>query len=216
MIAWSFSALQTFETCPKKYWHEKIKKDVRQSKSTVGDYGIEAHKAFENRLLKGRDLPLDLQHHEPVLAKIAAAPGQGMPEQKLAINRDFQPTGFFDKDVWLRAIIDYAKLNDNVCLLIDHKFGKMKDDFDQVELLAATFSCFKPEVELYSAAYYWAKEKKLTRKKITQGDLPEIWEKFIKRQERLQLAVKHDEFPANPNGLCRRYCAVKSCPYNGG
>lgn len=215
MPAWSYSALTLFETCPKKYWHERVKKDIKGTTSSVGDYGLEAHKHFENRLLKGKSLPLDLQHHERVLAKIAEAPGEGMPEQKLALNANFEPTGFFDKDVWVRVIIDYVKQNGKVALIIDHKFGKMKSDFDQVELCAAAFSCFRPEVEVYKASYYWAKEKKLTSTTVHLAEVPHIWERYLDRVHVMDEAAKRDEYPAKPNGLCRRYCPVKSCPYNG-
>lgn len=215
MAAWSYSALTLFETCPKKYWHEKVKRDVKDQPNQVTNYGLEGHKHFENKLLKGTKLPMDLQHHEAVLDRIRAAPGEGLPEQKLAITRDFAPTGFFDDDVWLRSIIDYAKVNGKACLIIDHKFGRMRPGFDQVKLCAAVFSCFKPEIETYSAAYYWAKEKKLTRTKVLKDDVPGIWAEFIERSDRIDEAVAHDEFPAKPNGLCKRYCAVKSCPYNG-
>jgi hypothetical protein len=212
----SFSSLQTFEICPKKYFHEKVKKDYKQTRSDVGDYGLEAHKAFEVRLLRGKKLPMDLQHHEKNLAKIAAAPGEGMPEQKLAINTNFEPTGYFDDDVWLRSVVDYAKVNGPRCLIIDHKFGKMKEGFDQVELSTAVFSCYNTDVERYTTAYYWAKAKKLVAKRITVKDIPMIWEGFLPRFERINLAHKNSEFPAKPNGLCKRYCPVKSCPYNGG
>ena len=211
----SFSSVTLFETCPKKFWHLRIRKDVKDSQSSVGEYGQEAHKHFEHRLMKGKRLPMDLQHHEKVLKPLADAPGEGMPEQKLAINRSFEPTGFFDEDVWLRAIIDYVKLKDDRAVIIDHKFGKRKEGFDQIELCTAVFACYRPEVTQYTGAFYWAKEKKFTRTKITPSDIPAIWEKFTARFERVEHAVAHDEFPAKPNGLCKNYCPVKSCPHNG-
>ena len=76
-FAWSYSALTSFETCPKQYWHYRIKRDVKESKSQATDYGTEVHKCFENRLIKGKKLPLDLRHHEPVMAKLEVAPGDG-------------------------------------------------------------------------------------------------------------------------------------------
>jgi hypothetical protein len=211
----SFSALNTFETCPRKYFHLKVKKDVQESFSGASNYGLDVHKSFEDRLLKGKKLPLDLLHHEPVMKKVEAAPGEQSPEQKLAINRNFEPTGFFDSDVWLRTIIDYTKMTEGACLIIDWKTGKMKSDFDQVSLCAAVFSCFIPSVEKYTAAYYWAKEKRLTRIKMTKDEIPGVWAEFLPRLERVETAVKEDDFPCKPNGLCKKYCPVKQCKYNG-
>ena len=56
-VAWSHSALNTFTTCPKKYWHEKIKKDVPFTESDASRYGKEVHKAFEDYIGKGTKLP---------------------------------------------------------------------------------------------------------------------------------------------------------------
>ena len=214
-FAWSYSALDSYELCPKKYAAEKVYRIVKEKRTSVGDYGDEGHKHFEKRLISNKPLPLDLRHHESVLAKLAAAPGEGMPEQKLALNRDFKPTGFFDDDVWVRGIIDFAKVNGQHLLVIDHKFGRMKEGFDQIDLMVAIMFCYMPEINTATGAYYWAKEKKLTRKKYTRNNGPAIWNGFLPRVKQMENAKKNDEFPARPNFLCKRHCPVKSCPYNG-
>lgn len=214
-FAWSYSALDAYELCPKKFWAEKIGRIVKEKRSSVGDYGAEAHKHFENRLIKNKPLPLDLRHHENVLSKLATAPGEGMPEQKLALNRDFKLTGFFDDDVWVRGVIDFAKVNGRHLLVIDHKFGRMKEGFDQVDLMIVMMFCVLPEIETATGAYYWAKEKKVSRKKYQREDAPGIWNSFLPRVNRMKEAKKKDDFPARPNFLCKRHCLVKSCPYNG-
>jgi hypothetical protein len=214
-FAWSYSALSAFETCPRKYWHERIGRTVKEKKSSVADYGTMAHRKFELRLLKGQKLPLDLKHHEPTLAKLANASGEGMPEQKLAINDRFQPTGFFDDDVWCRAIIDYAKHNGRHILIVDHKFGKMKSNFDQLDLMAAMIVCHIEEIETVTGAFYWAKEKKIAPKKYVREDMPEVWASFLPRVQAMQDAITNEDFPARPSGLCKNYCLVKSCPHCG-
>ena len=216
MAAWSYSALTSFELCPKKYYHENIKRDFRQSRSSIGDYGLEAHKKFEMRLINGKPLPLDLRHHEPVLKKLADIPGEGMPEQKIALTKDFQPTGFFDSDVWCRGVIDYAKVTGNKLIIVDHKFGKMKEGFDQLDLMFALMSAHLPEIKHAVGMFYWAKDKQFTRKIYsTEPHVTEIWDNFLPRVERLEVARKTTDFPARQNGLCRRYCPVKTCPFNG-
>jgi len=64
-------------------------------------------------------LPLDLRHHQKMLDKLMAVPGEQYEEQRLAITRDFQPTGFFDNDVWFRAVLDYMKVQGPVATIID-------------------------------------------------------------------------------------------------
>ena len=215
-IPWSFSKLEAYELCPKKFFHTQIARDVKESFGPEADYGKEVHKHFELRLINGKRLPLDLTHHEPKLKKLADAPGESFPEQKLALNKDFQPTGFFDNDVWLRGIVDYAKKNASNLLIIDHKTGKQHDKFDQLYLMAAMLSAYMPDVENFLVAYYWTKSKELTPDKLKKEDITEVWAQFLPRVEAMQQAIRHDEFPAKKNFLCRRHCPVKSCPYNGG
>lgn len=214
-LVWSFSNLELFELCPKKYFHLRVAKDVKDRGNAASNYGKEAHKHFEDRLIKGKPLPLDLKHHEKVLKKLEGAPGTGLGEQKLALNADFEPTGFFDTDVWVRGIVDYTKYNGDHLLIVDHKFGKMKDGFDQLKLMAAMLLAYMPEINNVSAMYYWAKEKKITSINLTRDQLPELWQVFLPRVKRLKKALTNAEFEAKPNYLCKRYCPVTKCAYHG-
>ena len=214
-FAWSFSALESFERCPKQHYHLKIAKDVIEKQNTAANYGKEVHAAFESRLIKGKQLPLDLRHHEPSLCKLAEASGEGMPEQKMALTRDFQPTGWFDDDVYVRGIIDYAKVNGTLALIVDHKTGRMHDSFDQVKLMAAMLSVFVPEVETFIACYYWTKGKAVTSKTVKREDIAGIWADILPRAQHMEQMITEEQFPARQNFLCKRHCPVKSCKFNG-
>ena len=215
-FAWSFSALDAYELCPKKYAAEKVYRSVKDKKNEAANYGDEVHKRFEQRLLRGTSLPLDLVHHEARLSYLDGLPGQPMPEQRLALTRELKPTGFFDSDVWVRGIVDYAKHNGNLLVIVDHKTGRVKEGFDQIELMAAMMSCYLPEVEGFALMYHWTKEKRFTRKKMHKVEIPAIWNKFLPRVSRMEEALKTETFPARKNFLCKRYCQVTSCPHHGG
>lgn len=212
---WSYSVLSAYELCPRKYHAEKVSRRVKEKQNHASDYGQEVHKAFENRLLKGKKLPLDLRHHERVMEKLSAAEGENLPEQKIAINKDFEPTGFFDDDVWCRGVVDFGKLRPPVLIIVDHKTGKLKDDFTQLDLMSAMMFCTLEEVEKITACYYWTKAKKLTKKQYLRVDMPKVWDNFLPRVAKLQQAFKDDSFPAKQNYLCKRHCPVKDCKYNG-
>lgn len=219
-IPWSFSKVEAFELCPKKFYHANIARDVQDVFGHEAEYGKEVHKAFELRLVpdkkgKFKPLPLDLQHHEKVMKKLFAAPGDAMPEQKLAINKDMEPTGFFDNDVWGRGVVDYLKINGDTMLIIDHKTGRPKDGFDQVRLMAAMMSCYMPHIKKYIVAYYWTKTKQLTVDRFSREEITTIWSNWIERVNAMQDAIRHDDFPATPNFLCKRHCGCKGCPHNG-
>lgn len=47
-----------------------------------------------------------------------------LTELRLAVTRDFQPTGFFSDDVWLRGVIDLVMILESMdAVIIDHKTG---------------------------------------------------------------------------------------------
>ena len=60
--AWSFSRLNGFETCPKKFWHTSVRKDVKEGESEAMRYGKMVHKALEKRVANGKPLPLSLRY----------------------------------------------------------------------------------------------------------------------------------------------------------
>ena len=95
--AWSFSRLNSFETCPKKFWHTSVRKDVIEPESEHMRYGKEVHKALELRVGKDRPLPLHLRHLENHAIKLVSSKGQKLTEQQLAIDSNFEPCDWFSK-----------------------------------------------------------------------------------------------------------------------
>jgi len=213
--AWSYSRLNHYETCPKKFWHLAIKKDIKEEESEPQRYGKEVHKALELRVGKGTRLPLHLTHLEPYAKKFAEHSGEVFTEQKLAITKEFSPTGFFDSDVWCRAILDLAICNDDKAILVDYKTGKIKDDWTQMQLAAAMFALHRQDVKEFTLLFWWIKAKTITEKRITKDELKEVWNELLPRVKVYEQANRGVEFPARPNWLCRRYCPVKACPHHG-
>lgn len=215
-IAWSYSKLNSFETCPKKFYHNTIAKDFKESESDVMRYGKEVHTAIEKRIAMGLKFPLHLTHLEPIVAKFADANGTKLVEQQLAINENFQPTGWFDNDVWCRTVIDLAIVGGEHAVLVDWKTGRMSDDFTQQRLAAAIFFIYHPEVKSADIMYYWLKDKKPTVEQLNREDVKHVWAPLIKRVQKFNLAHKTTDFPPRPGGLCKRYCPVTTCPHHGG
>lgn len=214
-FAWSHSALTSYEQCPKKHWHLKINKDVKEVFGDQTNYGLEVHDALEARLKSRRPLPMGMQHMEPMAASIEAAPGTLYTEQQLALNRDFEPTGYFDSDVWVRGKADVAKVLGGRGVVFDYKTGKRKEEYSQLDLMAALFMHHVPELQNLSAAYIWLKHKDISTKHYTREELPAVWNELLPRVSRLERAVKTDDWPAKQNGLCAKYCPVRSCVHNG-
>lgn len=212
-IAFSFSRLNQYEECPKKFHAVGIAKSVREVETQPMKDGKAAHKALELRVRDGKVLPPNLVHLESMAKVIVAAPGDKRTEQQLAINANYEPTGWFDKDVYCRAIVDLSVNNGPRAVLFDYKTGKMSPDFTQMRLTGAVYFEHQPAVELLDLAYVWLKSKKITKETMRRDEIPDVWNGLLPRIQRYQDAFGAQDFPARPGRQCK-WCPVKSCPYN--
>lgn len=216
--AWSHSALTSFETCPKRYWHLSVAKDFKEAKSDHQDWGTAVHEAMQKRFQKGTPFPLGMKQYEPLITPLTKLPGHPVVEQKLALDLDLQACGWFDKHVWVRVVIDAAFIVGPRAMLIDWKTGKRKEDDDQLALMAGVMFAQLPELETIDSAFCWLQERAnnaFARTTFQREQVPEIWDRFLKRVDAYQEAHRRENFPAVPSGLCRRFCPVTSCPYHG-
>ena len=108
-FTWSYSALTQYENCPRAYhWKYVLKNKEVKSKDQL--WGIEVHKALERRAM-GKPLPANMVQYEKYgerIDKMKLIGADMFVENQWAINRKFQPTGWFDQDVWGRAITDLS------------------------------------------------------------------------------------------------------------
>jgi hypothetical protein len=216
--AWSHSALNSFETCPKRYFHLSVAKDVRDVKSEQQDWGQDVHTAMQNYFKKGTPFPLGMKQFEPLVEPLARLPGHPIVEQKLALDQQLQPCAWFADHVWVRAVVDAAFIKGTRALLVDWKTGRRKDDDDQLALSAAMMFAQMPELETVDSAFCWLQERPAqayVRTVFTRGNVPEIWDRFLRRVAAYQEAHRTMNFPPQPGPFCRKYCPVKSCPYHG-
>ncbi|HXS14467.1 MAG TPA: PD-(D/E)XK nuclease family protein [Acidobacteriaceae bacterium] len=210
--AWSFSRIESSETCPRKFFHLSVAKDLKEEETSYQIEGKETHIAFAKLVKNGIPLPLHLRHHGPMLTKIAALPGEKIVEQQLALNANWQVVDWFARDAWLRVISDLTQLNGSAALVWDWKTGKPKDDFTQLRLNAAVTMHLAPEVEQVRMNYYWTKTRQITSDKMVRADLPEFWGAMLKRVQTYQSMHDRQDFPPRPNPFCKG-CVVKTCQY---
>ena len=217
--AWSYSALAQFETCPKQHWHYRVKKDVKDTGNADSQYGEYVHKALAAYCMKGKPLPLDVAHMEKFAKQYKEAKTtERYAEVQIAIDANMEQTGWFDDDVYCRVIIDLLLVNDDFAMLVDWKTGKMKPDEEatQLSLSACVLMMVKPNINRVVMRYVWTKHGgKPTQFTLRREDIPRVWNSLAPRIQRYQNAYANDEFPANPSGLCRKWCPVTSCPHNG-
>ena len=210
MIAWTHSALSAFETCPKKFFHVKVARDVVEPPTEHTVWGERVHSAFEAALLGGSPLPDGMRHWQGVATKFAALPGQKLVEYKLSIDRNFAATSW--SNAWAKGIADYIVVKGPKAAVCDWKTGKVKPS-DQLKLYAGLVMHAFPEVQSVDTAFVWLAHRKITRDNFTRESLPLIWREFLPRVNRLEQSYEKDSWPARPSGLCRGWCPVKECKY---
>ena len=230
-FSWSFSRVQNFLTCPKKYFHTQVAKDVVEVYEHRA-YGDEVHKMMEERLMKARPLGPAYAHWErwadEILSDVDRTVVTLACEKELGITADFKPCEYFDKTVpvWSRAKIDVLKVYpDGRAYIADWKTGKVKEDNDQLLLMALFTMIHYPQVKTIDAEFIFLKEDEgphvprndcVYGVRVTQEDVMEFWHRYRRYVQSLEKAHQTLEFAPQESGLCKRHCPVKSCRFNGG
>jgi PD-(D/E)XK nuclease superfamily len=218
-IPWSYSSLTSFETCPKRYYHTRVAKDTPDPPGEQAVWGQVVHKHLEDRVRDGAPLPESLVAYESYITPIEQAGGTKIVEQQLAVAYGLTPTEWDSPDAWSRGIIDLGVVSKNgtKATLLDWKTGRRKADSDQLMLFAGlAFSHYK-ELKTVVTGFIWLKDQKIDKAEFTRDQVPMIWQKFIPRVQRMELAYEKAKFPPKPSGLCERYCPVPhhQCMYSG-
>ena len=211
-FAWSFSALSTFESCPKKYWHLTVRKDFKDEDSEASKDGKFIHDALHKRVINGKPLPLPMRNLEPLAARFASASGEMHGEMRLALNGKMAPVAFFAEDAWVRAIVDLLIVQDKRAIIVDWKTGKPKKDFTQMGLCSAVLARWMPEIEEFETLLVFTGHLKIERKTYSRADLVGVWNDLLPRVAKITEARDTTTFPAKESGLCG-YCPVNTCPY---
>lgn len=216
-VAWSYSGLAAYETCPLRYYLTKVSKQVVEPQSKAMIEGNRVHKSLENAVNGKFPLPTDLSHVQPVVDMLRLAKGVKHTEMKFGLTADYKPTTFFAKDVWFRGVIDLAIVTEKAAALVDWKTGKVKADEDQLKLFAMAGFSLWPHVEHVHTKYVWLGHKETTSNKFDREDVIAIKEEFEPRVARMDESMATNEWPARPSGLCREWCPVgkKLCAHCG-
>ena len=217
VVPWSYSSLTSFETCPRRHYLTRITKQVVEPQTDALTFGNKVHKELELATKGEKPLSAGFQNYKPLVDKLRAAPGRKLIEYKFGLTRSFKPTGFFDKDVWVRGAIDYAAVTEQKATVLDHKTGKPKVDMDQLRLFAGAALKLFPQVEQVKTGYIWLGYNKVDSESFKRGDEAEIWEDFSSRVIRMERALDKNDWPPKPSGLCRQWCHVgsKLCEFCG-
>lgn len=214
MPPWSYSSLTAFETCPRQYQELRVLKNYAQGDTEATIWGKEVHGDLEFRIKDGTPLPERSAKWEPVAAKVASLKDSGytvLTEQQFTIDREFNMTGWTSHTAWARCIIDAAAINPDKAVLLDWKTGKRKPSTQL--MMSAGLVMHHYGVKVVDTGFVWLKDGKIDKERFTREQLPEIWNEFLPRVRRLELAYETDTWPVRPSGLCNGWCPVKTCKF---
>ena len=213
-LPWSHTSLTEFINCPKQFYHKRVAKDVVEEKGQAQLWGINVHKAFEDRQAIRQPLPLDLADHEPYMARIESWDGHFFTEQKIALDKRGRPVNdFFSKDVWYRGVIDWTKLVGITARIIDYKTGKKKEKWEQLMMNAIWTFLTYPEVDVVDARFYWTTDKTESRKVWGRNEMDLLWGNFLGDLRQYAEAFKSEVWQPRTSGLCHGWCPVTKCPH---
>jgi hypothetical protein len=135
-------------------------------------------------------------------------------ERQFALTKEWKPTGWFDRDVYVRFIVDVGYINKGRADIIDHKTGKIYEtNEDQMELFAATFYHYhkrREKIEEVSTHLWYLDFPEDPRRIVTRKYDPADLEKSTKAwDKRAQPMLKDKTFAPRPGNYCR-WCSFSA------
>jgi hypothetical protein len=219
-LAWSYSSIKTFDSCPKKYHHLRILKDFKDEDSTATIYGKELHKAAEDFIKEGTPIPQRFAFLQPVMDSLSKIEGEKHCEIKLGIakrNGKFAPCDFFAKDVWWRGIADLLIINEEkqTAYLVDYKTSKNAKyaDTKQLDLLAGAVFTHYPKIMEIKSALLFVVSNEMVKKKHEFMMQTSYLNSMQPELTRLEAAIKTNVWNPVSGPLCK-FCPVTSCAHN--
>lgn len=210
VLPWSYSSLQSFETCPYRHWVTRITKQVTERQTEATLEGNRRHKALEHAVAGTKPLPQAYAKDQPMVDKLQATPGQKFTEFSFGITSSLAPSDFWNKDgrTWARGKLDLTILRDNTAILLDYKTGKRKTDVDQLRMFSLAGFSLWPHVKTIKTGYVWLLGGTIDAETFKREDVVEIHRDFAHRVHRMEVAEQTGNWPKRPSGLCREWCPV--------
>ena len=214
-LAHSFSAIKLYENCPKRYYHQRVTKEVQDTGGEASKYGERIHEFLEQRLVNNTPLPVEAEKYEVICKTVEnmAKGGELHAERQLTLTENLTPTSWFAGDAWLRSILDVLILKGDTAVVVDWKTGKRRPDFTQLEMFALQVWKHFPEVVTIKTSFVWLKDMAMDSEEFSREQSDEMWGSLLSRINRIYQSAEHENWPAKPSGLCR-FCPAKDmCDY---
>jgi hypothetical protein len=215
--SWSYSSLDLYKQCPHKYYRLRIKKDIVEPPTEHLSYGLEVHKAAEEYIRDGKEIPEKYAFIKEPLDMLNAIEGEKHCELRLGLTKGLEPCEFFAKDVWWRGIADLIILQGDKAYVVDYKTGKSAKYADPKQLELLSLALFKhfPQVKKVKGGLLFVVANEFVKADYEQEKEGLYWTRWIEDTNRLEKSIELDVWNPKPNFSCSKWCAVKDCVHNG-
>ena len=217
--AWSYSRLVDFEQCKlraKLKYIDRIPEPARPlppgKTEHANDRGTRIHDAGERFVRGGVELIPELKVFEAEFHDLRNKYSHGMVslEGEWAVNKDWEPVAWGDRDAWARIKLDaFVRLSPTHAVVIDYKTGKKFGNeikhAEQTQLYQLAAFLRYPELETIDVELWYTDQDDLTHMKYTRSQGMRFFQNFNQRGIAMTSA---EEFPPSPNVF-----ACKWCPY---
>ena len=198
-----------YENCPRRYYYQRITKEVKGTGSDATIYGERVHEALEHRLEDKVELPAESSKYESLCKSIEGIGGTLHIEQKFTLTENLTPTGWWEKDAWLRSILDVLIIIGDKAIVMDWKTGKRRPDFTQLELFALQVFQHFPSINSVKSSFVWLKDMAIDTENYKRDSQDDLWVKLLTRIERINESLLHNVWTPKPSGLCK-FCPAKN------
>lgn len=218
VVKWSFSSLKKFKTCPKQYYEVKVAKNYIEKEHESATYGKEFHLAAEEYIRDDKPVPEKFKFAKHMLDMVKAIPGTKYCEMELGLTKDLRACAFDAPDYWFHGIADVVVISPcgTKAKVLDWKTGSAKyADTGQLELMALCIFARFPQVQKVDGSLVFVVQNDFRKDKYVATETHKYWRNWMPDVARLERAHETGVWNPNPSGLCKRHCAVTSCPHNG-
>lgn len=212
-VAWSHTALKDYEGCARRYYEVRVLKKFPFQETEQTKYGNELHKAAEEYIRDGKQLPEQFAFVKDTLDALNARPGRKLCEYKMALTSDLRPCEWTSKETWVRGIADLLIVDDDnlTAWVVDYKTGNNKyPDREQLKLMALMVFAHFPHIRKVNAALLFVVKNDMVKASYTVEDSDPAWWDYRERIARIEQAHATGVWNPRPSPLCP-WCPVTSC-----
>jgi RecB family exonuclease len=215
-VTWSHSSLKDYEGCARRYHEVKILKKYPFQETEATRYGTQLHLAAEEHIRDDKPLPPQFAFIQPTLDALKKKPGRKLAEQKMALDEDLCPVGWFDKKVWVRGIADLLIVDDEnlTAWVVDYKTGNNKyPDREQLVLMSLMVFRHYPHIREVKSALLFVVKEDMVKHSMSVDEAEAQWWKYRERVGRIAASMEADVWNPTRTPLCG-WCPVKSCEFH--